>query len=221
MVNMMSSDYRCFVYGKNGYIDSHCPSAQCYNCDGFGHFAQDFPEKIPPSGTPCHHDIDHTPPHIIITTAGTGHTPSITDVAKGITLTGQDHTHQLQHDRSASNYQRHAFCSLLHQHSSLQYPSTDRHSRRHCHRDTLHQHRCNLSMTQHSSCWNHSHNYSTDCSWSSSRHSSDTTYRLHVWKTSKPHSQIATPIDPSIKRRSLFRTHNWTLPQNEMIIWML
>ena len=35
--------------------------------------------------------IDLSPTHIITTATGTGHSPSITDTAKGTTLTGQDH----------------------------------------------------------------------------------------------------------------------------------
>ena len=61
MVNMMSNDNSCFVCGKKGHIHHHCPDAQCYNCNGFGHFAKDCQEKITPSGTPDHHDRLHSP----------------------------------------------------------------------------------------------------------------------------------------------------------------
>ena len=53
-VSMMSGDDRCFVCVRTGHFSQHCLDAQYYSCDEFGHFAQDFPHKIPPSGTPCH-----------------------------------------------------------------------------------------------------------------------------------------------------------------------
>ena len=81
---MMFNDDSCFVCGKKGHIGHHSPKVQCYTCDGFGHFAQDCPEKSP------HQEhlamaVGHAPTHIIITAMGTNHSPSITD-------TGQDHT---------------------------------------------------------------------------------------------------------------------------------
>ena len=61
-VNMMSHNDWCFVCSKAGHIRCHCHNVQCYNCYGFGHFAQDFPEKISLSGTPYHHDRSCFPP---------------------------------------------------------------------------------------------------------------------------------------------------------------
>ena len=56
-VDMMLSDNRCFVCGKTGHIGHLSPNMQCYNCDGFGHLAQNFSEKILLSGMPHHHDM--------------------------------------------------------------------------------------------------------------------------------------------------------------------
>ena len=51
----ISNNYKC-LYVVRSHIGHHCPNAQCYSCDGFGHFAQDCPKKSPPSGTLHHHD---------------------------------------------------------------------------------------------------------------------------------------------------------------------
>ena len=55
-VSMMSSNHRCFICGCTGHFGHHFPDGQCYGCDEFGHLLQDCPNKIPPSGTPCHQD---------------------------------------------------------------------------------------------------------------------------------------------------------------------
>ena len=53
---MMSNNDRCFVCGWTGHFGCYCSDAQCYSCDEFGHFAQDCPNKIIPSGMPGHLD---------------------------------------------------------------------------------------------------------------------------------------------------------------------
>ena len=55
-VSMISNDNRCFVSGWTGHFCCHCPNVQCYSCNESSHFAQDCPNKIPPSGTPSHQD---------------------------------------------------------------------------------------------------------------------------------------------------------------------
>ena len=47
----------------------------------------------------------------------------------------------------------------------------------------------------------HSHNYSTACSLSIPRHSSDTTCRSHTKRTSKPHLQTATLHRPQCQEK--------------------
>ena len=86
----MSNDDNCFVCGKKGNFGHHCPQAQCFNCDDSGHFTQDCPKKIASSEHPII-ILDLAPTSIITPASGTGHTPSITDAAKGTALTGQDH----------------------------------------------------------------------------------------------------------------------------------
>ena len=56
----MSSDDRHFVGGQTGDFGYHCPSAQCYGYNEFGHFAQDCPHKIPPSRMSCYHGRSHS-----------------------------------------------------------------------------------------------------------------------------------------------------------------
>ena len=97
-------------------------------------------------------------------------------------------------DRSSSHNRRHPSCSISWHSSRSHYPSTDRYSTRHSHRDTLHCHRHNTSS--HSWCWNHSWHFSTDCSWSNSRNSSGTNHRSHIRNVSKPYSLTETPNRP-------------------------
>ena len=52
---MMSGDNTSFLCGWTGHFGCHFPYSQWYGCDEFGPFAQDWPNKIPPPGTPYHH----------------------------------------------------------------------------------------------------------------------------------------------------------------------
>ena len=56
-VSMMSGNNRCFVCEWTDQFGCHFLDVQCYCCVKFGHFAEDCPHKIPPSGTLCHHRI--------------------------------------------------------------------------------------------------------------------------------------------------------------------
>ena len=38
----------------------HYPNIKCLDCDEYGHVAADYPDKIPPSGTPPHHGKHHS-----------------------------------------------------------------------------------------------------------------------------------------------------------------
>ena len=164
--------------------------------------------------------IDHTPTHIMITTAERNHSLSITDTAKETTLTGQDHTINLNATEAP--------VTTGHMHSTL-YPPPQQLT------IPIHQ-----QMLQETLPWEHptpsQMQLINDLTFSMSepflqlvhcqqpvhsRHSSDTTCRSHTWKTLKPHLHTKTPMDPSIRRRSLFMTCSQTLPQNQMTIQML
>ena len=124
-VNMMSNYDGCFVCGKTGHTDHHCPDAHCYYCNGFSHFALDCSEKILPSGTPHHHktlcsqscyDLDHRD-----RLQSLQHRHS---QRKHFNWSWSHH--QSECSRSSSNYWRHISCFLYHLHSSLQYLFTNR-----------------------------------------------------------------------------------------------
>ena len=46
IVSMMSGHDRCFVFGWTGHFACHCHDAQCFGCNEFGHFAQDYPIRF-------------------------------------------------------------------------------------------------------------------------------------------------------------------------------
>ena len=71
-VNTMSSDNdRCFQCQEISHMAHYCPHIWCYGCDYYGHVAMDWPDKIPPSGTPAccrsnttnRHDRSSSRPH--------------------------------------------------------------------------------------------------------------------------------------------------------------
>ena len=202
-VNMMSIDDRCCLCGrKDQYtfiILMHSATIVMVLVTS----SRSAPRKFP-HWKHLVTVIYHT--STIAATEDTGHTLSFTDPGKGTPLTGQDHTinlHGTEAPVTTGDMHPHSLSCHC---SGSWFPSTDRYPRRHSSRDTPHHHRCNSSTPQHPYNQSHSHSYSTDCSWSSSRHSSDTSHRSHTRRMSKSKSWTATPIDPSI-RRSLFRIH--------------
>ena len=53
-VNVMShDDDKCFQCQESGHMACHCPHIKCFHCDEYGHVTADYPDKIPPSGTPA------------------------------------------------------------------------------------------------------------------------------------------------------------------------
>ena len=175
MVNMMSPNKRCFFCGNIYHIGCKCPDTQCYNCNNFGHFAQDYLEKIPHQ----EHLItmkDCAPDHIMTMIAGTDHSLFITDTARENTLSSQGHTTNLNvAEAPATTVGTHP----------APYPTTAAAHNTHPQTDTLgnvligtphHWHSCNLYMTWNSLHWSYSHYYSTDQNHSSSRLSYKATF---------------------------------------------
>ena len=84
---MSNEEGQCFHCQELGHIAHHCPNIRCFEYDEHGHIATDCPDRIPPSGTPAHHERHHFKQDItlnplldIITGTGTG-------------ITGPDHSH--------------------------------------------------------------------------------------------------------------------------------
>ena len=164
-VSLMSGDDKCFVCRWTGHFGHHCPDAQCYGYDEFGHFAQDWPHKIPPSGTPCHHGRSCLRYQYTHNQRERSHS-----------YYGSRHRRHLSRSQScphsycsrSSSFRRHNSHSSSSHHSSLCYPSANRCSHYPLCHDTI-RHSCTLSHTCHFSCGHHSC-HSTD--WSQSHSSS-------------------------------------------------
>ena len=91
MVSMLSYNDWCFVCGQTCPFGCHHPNAQCYSFHEFGHFAQDCPNKNPPSGTPCHQDRSCSRPWYTHTKRDRTHPPTMgTDM--GDISSDQNHT---------------------------------------------------------------------------------------------------------------------------------
>ena len=55
-VNTMSSDDdKCFQCQESEHMACHCPHIKYFDCDEYSHVAEDYPDKILPSGTPPRH----------------------------------------------------------------------------------------------------------------------------------------------------------------------
>ena len=80
---MSSDNDKCFQCQETGHIACYCPHIRCFDCDNYGHIAADYPDKIPPSGTPENAGttplVGMTDQHLGIIT-----TPGITTVTIGI-----------------------------------------------------------------------------------------------------------------------------------------
>ena len=111
-----------FCLWTTDHFGHHCPDAQCYGCDEFGHFAQDCPHKIPSSGhntttadliqgiyTSTSGETDHTPITV----------PDIGDISAGHSPT------LIPTMTEAAVLEGIPYCSSSTHHSSLSCPSAD------------------------------------------------------------------------------------------------
>ena len=56
-VNVMSNkEDQCFECQELGHIACHCWNVHCFECNEYGHIVVNCPDRIPPSGTPTHHN---------------------------------------------------------------------------------------------------------------------------------------------------------------------
>ena len=60
-VNVMSNEGdQCFQCQELGHTACHCLNIRCFEFDEYRHLATDCPGRIPPSGTPAHHNRHHS-----------------------------------------------------------------------------------------------------------------------------------------------------------------
>ena len=211
-VNMMSNDDRCFVCGNTGHIGCHCPNAQCYNFDSYGHFAQDCPEKIPPLGTPHHHDRSSSWPcynHNCRDRSQSLHYRcnqgkcNLTTAEAPAAFWG---THPTPHHANTAACNTHPLNDAL----------GDTHIGTH-HTGTIVTCLWHITLLARVTLMT--------ILWTKANLVWDTLIILPTDHTHERHCSCIHEKQPlihlSIRRRSLFRTHNWTLPQNETMTLIL
>ena len=166
---MMSGDDECFVCGWTGHFGSHCSDAQCYGSDEFGHFAQDFLHKVPPSGKPCHHRRSHS-----------RHRYTHNQRDKSHSYNGL--SHRRYYSRSHSCLHSHCDRSSSFRRHTLHHPSANEYFHYpSCHDTNRHSH--TPSCTHHFSCRNHScHAMDQSESHSSSSHHAEQDSQLRETK---------------------------------------
>ena len=197
-----------FICVKKGHNGNHCPNTQCFMTAQGKFLPQEHLITM----------IDHISTHIIITTAQTDYTPSITDTAKGITLTGQDHTINLNLWQNLqylleTNIPQPAVAHDIHpQIDTIEdTPSGTLHivtDEIHPWPNTLHT-RATLTTTP--------------LTIASLAQGTPVILPInHIWGGHWSHiCKQQSPIDPRIRRWSLFRAYSQTLPQHWTTIQML
>ena len=60
---MSSDNDKCFQCQETGHMTCYCPHIRCFDCNNYGHVTVDWPDKIPPSGTPARHRDNITSRH--------------------------------------------------------------------------------------------------------------------------------------------------------------
>ena len=160
MVSMMSNDDRYLVCGQSGHFGCHCHIAQCYSCNEFGHFAQDCPYKIPPSGTPCHQDRSCSRPQYTHTWRDNHPPPTMGTDMRDISAY---HNHTAGPPATgAAAITEGTLCSQSSHHSSSCCPSAHGCPCWYSHHHACHRHNCTPSQTCHFSHQCHSCHISTD-----------------------------------------------------------
>ena len=150
-VNVMSSeDDQCFQCQELGHIAHHCPNIRCFDCDEYGHIAADYPDMIPPSGTPACHKRHHsnTRHH---TRSTSRHCPR--------------DRHMYNRSRSQSHscrYQSHSCNNLHRSHSRSYHRCPHRSTSHHCHTSSYYY--CHNTPHRRSSSHRSSSTHSRDCS---------------------------------------------------------
>ena len=170
----------CSVCIWTGHVACHCPDAQCYGCNEFGHFSQDCPHKIPSLRTPCHHGRSQSRHHYNHNQRDRSHS-------------NYGCKHRRCHSKSvmpcsclnrSSSFRRHTLHSSPSHYSSLCHPSANR-----CSHYPL-CHSCTPSHTHHFSHRHHSC-HSTDLHQSHSSNFCHTTLGYQPRKV-KQHPRPST-----------------------------
>ena len=152
LINTMSSNNdRCFQCQEVGHMACYCPHIWCYDCDNYGHVAMDCPDKIPPSGTPAHHQMNNTERSRRSSSRHPSHTRHSCHDQRD--RSRFSHSRSRPHDYRYRSNSRHDHCrnhsSSFHR-SSRHSSSCNRNSSSHCyHRDTPHSRpssHCNISQ---------------------------------------------------------------------------
>ena len=146
-VNTMSSNNdRCFQCQEIGHMARYFPHIWCYDCNTYGHVAMDYPDKIPPSGTPSHHRTDNRDRNWRSSSRQPSHTRHLHHNHRDQSRfsCSQSHPHnynyrsnsQHEHCRNHSrSFHRSSHCSSSHNRSSSShcYCRDTPHSRPSCH----------------------------------------------------------------------------------------
>ena len=165
--------------------------------------------------------IDCAPSHTMVTTTETDHTLSTTDTAEDTTLTGQNHTINLNMTEAS--------VTTRDIHPTL-YPTTTAAFDTHPLTDSLGDTPTGTPHTVTDATHPQPNSLHTRATLTATPQTAANlvqgtllippTYCMHGRHQGNINRQ-QPPIDPSPRRRSLFRTYSWNLPQNWMTIQML
>ena len=181
------------------HFGHHCPHAQCYSCNEFSHFAQDCPNKIPPSGKPCHQDRSPSRQWYTHTWRNWSHATHYGHRHGRHSNWSQSHQYSHQ-DRSSSSFiWRHTLHSSSSHCSGFHCPLADGCPPCHSCQDTLNRHSHTPCHTPHLSHWCHLFHYSKDWSQLHSINSPCSAQETQLiwkdkpcWRPSTPHKSYCS-----------------------------